>query len=132
MGALGALITTLGTFLFYIRARGVFSRSKRAKYLFTILWVLTTLGIIFTTPFSFSGASVDPTGLFIVSDIAKFRAVIGPFLVCAFDAVVLVSITRRVTAITWTERKGTLSLFFSSGEGQVSKALTCTSRLCVM
>lgn len=88
----GAIAICFGTFLFLAWVRGVFSHSKRAKVLFTILWVLAILGVLSVILFSFSGTSVPPKGTYAISCVGKFE-VVGSFTVTVFDLAVFLSIS---------------------------------------
>lgn len=127
---LATATTCMGTYLFLKRARSVFFHSKWARAVFTALWFIAVGGVISTTPFSFYGASVNPTGLCVVSKVSKIESV-GSLCVAAFDITVFVTISYRVLVM---ERKlgrwaVVHAFFFGAKAGKVTRALLRTGQL---
>ncbi|KAK7685195.1 hypothetical protein QCA50_011558 [Cerrena zonata] len=131
LSALGTLTTCLCTFLFLVRARSVFFESKRAGYAFTILWFLAVTAVLSTTPFSFYGTGVRPSGLCAVSRVGPTEAV-GSISVAVFDTVAFTSISLRVLSLDGRVRSGWAmfkAFIIPSNAGPVSKALLRTGQL---
>lgn len=131
ISALGTSTTCLGSSLFLIRARSVWSESERAKWVFNILWFLAIAGGISTAPFSFYGTSVEPSGLCVVPKLKQIEAV-ASLSVAVFDTVVYVAISYRV--IYYHERAPSrwaqiVAFFRGSETGPMARALLQTGQL---
>lgn len=84
-----------------------------------------------TTPFSFSGESIEDSDLCAVSRAAKIEAV-GCFTVAAFDCAVFVSISFRVISFDGSPMSGwarAKAFITGSKAGPIAKALLQTGQL---
>ena len=122
----------LSTLLFLLRANCVFFDSRRARTLFTSLWILASLSIL-VIPFSYAGYVQEPAGTCFVS-LQRRLASIPSFTVGVFDLTIFVSISYRVSLQcinrTWWERCTTF--LTGTHTGSMSKALIRTGQVYFM
>lgn len=131
LSSLGTAATCFGTFLFLVRVRSAFFQLKIAQRIFSIWWFLAIVGLISTTPFSFSGNSIIENDLCAISRAGKLEAV-GCILTATFDCAVFVSISLRVISLDGRARGrwAMVKAFLTGSEaGPVSKALLRTGQL---
>lgn len=131
VSACGTIATCLCTFLFLARVRGVFRYSRRIIHLFTILWIFAVLGVLSTTPFSFSATSAIPIGRCGVSRVERFEAV-GSITVSVFDTAVFLSISYYAMSVYGLGRSrwaNVWPLFCGSSNAPITTALLRTGQL---
>ena len=126
---LGTLTACFSTFLFLIRARGVFNDSNRAKTFFNVLWFLASSATL-TDPFSFTAQRIYPRGLCAITKVNKLGA-IGPITVAIFDTTVFLSISYRMIPPRQSVniRTRITSFFTGSNIGETSRSLLRTGQL---
>ena len=123
-----ALALPTNSFLFFIRARGVFFRYPYIVWGFLALWLTTFASI--TTPFAFEAVQLGPTRWCINSVVRSYSA--ATFVtIFVFDTTVFLAISFRIStsgmADTW---QGRMKAFVTgNGMGNVSKALLKTGQL---
>ncbi|KAK7685226.1 hypothetical protein QCA50_011589 [Cerrena zonata] len=118
----GTIVTCLCTFLLLVRAKGVFSHSQRARYVFNTSWLILVAGIIATVPFAFFGSSDNITGYCIITRIDKTE-IIAPVTVAVFDTAVFISISYRILSIHSVTRTRWITFFIGREAGSISRAL---------
>ena len=125
---LGTFAAPLNASLFLIRANSVYHDSRRARVIFTFLWLCTLTSL--AAPWGFHGVKIGPTSFCIPAGFGKFDGV-PFFLITIFDTVVFISISLRVLSLSlannWRDRMRT----FASGRGMgtVSRALLQTGQI---
>ena len=131
ISSIGSISTCLGTYLFLVRVKGVFSQQRASTYVFNTLWLLAVAGVITTIPFAFFASNDKFTGLCTISRIDSTE-VVGSITVGVFDFVVFLSISYKVTGTTRSTRGhlGALFTFFSGSRNRpICKALLRTGQL---
>ncbi|CAL1710750.1 unnamed protein product [Somion occarium] len=119
------------SFLFFIRARGVFYRNQFIVWGFFALWLTTFASI--TTPFSFDAIRLGPTNVCINNIVKRFSA--ASFVAIAFfDTSVFIAISLKISSYGMADDlKGRMKSFLTgNGMGHVSKALLQTGQLYYM
>ena len=126
---LSSVACCLSTLLFLLRVNCVFFDSRRAKALFTSLWILVALSLL-VIPFTYAGYAQEPDGLCIITS-QRILGQIPLSTIGIFDLVVFVSISHRITTQcvtrTWPEK--CIAFFSGIGIGTISRALMRTGQL---
>lgn len=126
---LGSGAACSSTLLFLLRVNCVFFDSRRARMLFTALWILASLSLL-SVPFSYYDSTKGPDGLCIVLSLSRFVS-IPSFTIGVFDMTVFISISHRITAqcINHTWWKRCITFFTATEIGLMSRALLRTGQL---
>lgn len=128
ISALGSTTTCLGSYLFLVRARGVFFQSRKARNAFSILWLMMAIGVVSTTPFAFLATSVEPHGLCAVSHVSPAEAVVS-IAVSIFDTAVFIAISYRAVTFHGSASISIKAFFRGLNAGPISRALLETGQL---
>ena len=116
------------SFLFFLRARGVFFQYPVVKWVFFALWLTTFTSI--TTPFAFEAVQLGPTRWCINSVVRGYSA--ATFVtIFVFDTTVFLAISFRISTYGMADNwQGRMKAFVTgNGMGNVSKALLKTGQL---
>lgn len=131
VSSLGALSTCLSTYLFLVRAIGVYHDSRSTRYFLTALWAFTT-PFTFTAPFFIKATRVVPTKQCVVAAFDRLGA-ISTITVTIFDLTIFTFISLRVLAHSVDTKRAKWVIFFTaSGIGPVMKAILRTGQLYVL
>ena len=126
---LGSGAACSSTLLFLLRVNCVFFDSRRARMLFTALWILASLSLL-SVPFSYYDSARGPDGLCIVLSLSRFVS-IPSFTIGVFDMTIFISISYRITEQctnrAWWERY--ITFFTGTQTGATSRALVRTGQL---
>ncbi|CAL1702835.1 unnamed protein product [Somion occarium] len=126
-----ALALPCNSFLFLLRIKAVFYRSRIIVGIFCFLWLSTLCA--FSAPFSIDARNVG-SSIFLCTSEVNDLGVLGFLAVAIFDTLVFLAISIRIMtyclADTW---KGRIRTFFrGEGMGYVSKTLLQTGQLYYM